>query len=105
MTYFSPSLSTFTQVIHKPSAVLARVSFEDGDNHAVIEHAAQFTSSIVFGIPNVVLFIETAVEGSLHEDKIDNLMMSWIFTAWHQNALFCTLPKYDHHAWPRTRSV
>lgn len=49
----------------------ARVSFEDEDNYAVVEHAALFTSRIVFGIPNVVLFlfIRTAMEGSLHRDK------------------------------------
>jgi hypothetical protein len=59
----------------------ARVSFEDEDNHAVIEQAALFTSRIVFGIPNVLLFIRTAMEGSLNGDKIDNLMMKWIFMA------------------------
>jgi len=58
----------------------ARVSFED-DNHAVIEHAALFASRIVFGIPNVLLFIRTAMEGSLIGDKNDNLMMKWIFMA------------------------
>jgi hypothetical protein len=55
----------------------------DEDSHAVIEHTALFTSRIAFGIPNVVLFIRTAraMEGSLHGDKIDNLMMNWIFIA------------------------
>ena len=57
----------------------ATVSLEDEDNHTVIEHAAQFTSGIVFGIPNVVLFIRMAMEGPLHGDKIDNLLMNWIF--------------------------
>ena len=51
----------------------ARVSLEDEDNLAVIEHASLFTSRVVFGIPNVVsLFIRTAMEGVLHGDKIMN---------------------------------
>lgn len=50
----------------------ARILFEDEDNHVVIEHAALFTSGIVFGIPNVVLFIRMAMEGFLHGGKIDN---------------------------------
>lgn len=54
---------------------------EDEDSHAVIEHTALFTSRIAFGIPNVILFIRTVMEGSLHGHKIDNLMMKWIFIA------------------------
>jgi hypothetical protein len=54
---------------------------EHEDGHAVIEYTVLFTSRIAFGIPNVVLFIRTAMEGSLHGDKIDNLMMKWIFIA------------------------
>jgi hypothetical protein len=52
-----------------------RVSFKDEGNHAVIQQAVLFPM-IIFGIPNVVSFIRTAVGRSLHRDK-----MNWIFIA------------------------